>query len=144
MRSPQSLAFSMLTTGHTGVLLSSGWAMQRAHRALRRSETGFARWLGFTWLLGALFLTVQGAEWVRLVHFGLTTSSSLYGATFYTLVGAHACHVVAALVMLAVVRRLAARGHFRPGDGVALEPYRMYWFSVVGIWPLLYLLVYLA
>jgi heme/copper-type cytochrome/quinol oxidase subunit 3 len=65
-----------VTAVNTGVLLASGWAMQRAHRALRRSEAGFARWLGFTWLLGALFLTVQGAEWVRRARSGCVWSTS--------------------------------------------------------------------
>ena len=40
-------------------------------------------------------------------------------ASFYTLVGAHALHVLAALVVLAVVLRRAATGHFQPGEASA-------------------------
>ena len=32
--------------------------------------------------LGALFLAVQGYEWLRLISFGLTTASGVYGGTF--------------------------------------------------------------
>jgi cytochrome c oxidase subunit 3 len=134
----------VVTGVNTAVLLASGWTMLRAQAALRRSQDGLVRWLGLTALLGALFVAVQGYEWVRLIHFGLTTSSSLYGATFYTLVGAHGLHVLAALVVLVIVLRGAAAGWFQPGDVVALEPYRMYWLFVVGIWPVLYVLVYLV
>jgi len=58
---------------------------------------------GWGWAagLGGVFLLVQGYEWVRLVQFGLTLSSDAYGTTFYTLIGAHAAHVLGALVWVA-------------------------------------------
>ena len=34
-----------------------------------------------------IFLLIQGYEWLRLIHFGLTISSSVYGGLFYTLIG---------------------------------------------------------
>jgi heme/copper-type cytochrome/quinol oxidase subunit 3 len=96
-------------------------------------------------ILGVIFLAVQGLEWARLVAFGLTTSSGVYGATFYALVGAHAVHVLAALVVLLIAARrmaLAARGD-RPDDArVAFTLSRMFWLFVVGVWPVLYLVVY--
>jgi cytochrome c oxidase subunit 3 len=129
-----------VTGVNTAVLLASGWTVHRAVAALRRGERGFVRWLGVTAALGALFLAVQGFEWVRLIGFGLTTSSSLYGATFYTLVGAHGLHVLAAVVVLLVALQRATRGGYRtPGS---LDPIQMYWVFVVAVWPVLYLLVY--
>jgi heme/copper-type cytochrome/quinol oxidase subunit 3 len=128
---------------NTAVLLASGWTMHRAVAGLRKGTGEFARWLGLTALLGAVFLAVQGYEWVRLIGFGLTTSSSLYGATFYTLVGAHGLHVLAALVVLLVARLRAARGGY-PTDASEAEPIRMYWLFVVAVWPVLYVLVYLT
>ena len=47
--------------------------------------------------LGGVFLLIQGYEWARLIHFGLTVSSSIYGGLFYTLIGFHAFHVAGAL-----------------------------------------------
>jgi cytochrome c oxidase subunit 3 len=131
-----------LTGFNTLLLLVSGWTVQRALSSLRRGEGGLLRWLSATAILGALFLGIQGYEWIRLVGFGLTTSSSLYGATFYTLVGAHGIHVLAALVALLVVLLRAARGGYTPAEHAGLDLCRIYWLFVVGVWPILYVLVY--
>lgn len=112
-----------VTAVNTIVLLWSGRAM-----AQRRMERALA--------LGALFVAVQGYEWTRLLAHGLTMASSVYGGCFYTIVGLHALHVLAALAVLAWARR--------PGRSEeTLQAVRLYWYFVVGIWPVLYTLVYL-
>lgn len=134
----------VLVTGvNTAVLIASGWTVQRAAAAFRGGVGPALVWLATTASLGAVFLAVQGTEWARLVSFGLTSTSSLYGATFYVIVVAHALHVLAALMVLLVVLARVASGRLRPEDPDALLPYRMYWLFVVGIWPALYVLVYL-
>lgn len=135
----------MLVTGlNTLVLLGSSAAMLAAGRALRDGDAGrLVRWLGTTAALGASFLAVQGYEWARLVHFGLTLSSGAYGATFYTLIGTHAAHVAGALVWLAVTLWLARRGRVAQGRAGALRACAIYWHFVVALWPILYVTVYL-
>jgi heme/copper-type cytochrome/quinol oxidase subunit 3 len=150
---------------NTLVLLASSYTMTRALRAVRRGDgRGLMAGLGQTALLGLIFLAVQGYEWTRLVHFGLTVSSGAYGTTFYTLIGAHGVHVLAAVVWLSVVLAGAMRARpaapegwgpggqhgFRPsGEGAARQRdvrvtlCGMYWYFVVFLWPLLYALVYL-
>lgn len=130
-----------VTGFNTALLLASGWTVRRAVAALREGGRP-GPWLEATALLGALFLGIQGGEWVRLVGFGLTTTSSLYGGIFYTLVGAHALHVLAALAALLVVTARARRGRYRPDAPGGLELCRMYWLFVVAVWPVLYVLVY--
>lgn len=129
---------------NTAVLLASGWTVQRAARAIAANGARGTSWLAATALLGGLFLAVQGTEWARLIGFGLTTRSSLYGATFYTLVGAHAVHVVAALVVLVFVLLRTLRGAYTPTGQGSLEACRIYWIFVVALWPVLYVLVYLV
>ena len=129
-----------LTAVNTLVLLASGYALIRARGALRAGTPGAVRGLLIAAGLGSLFLAVQGFEWVRLLGYGLTTSSSMYGATFYALVGTHATHVVAALIVLLVAVQRARKGRL---NAESLEPVAMFWLFVVGIWPLLYVLVYL-
>lgn len=131
-----------VTAVNTAILLASGWTMHRSVRALRRGRAS-SRWLALTAVLGSLFLCIQGAEWIRLVGFGLTTSSSLYGATFYTLVGAHGLHVLAALAVLLGVALRGWRGRYTAAEPGELALCRLYWLFVVGIWPVLYFLVYL-
>lgn len=138
-----------LPLGATGVntlvLLASSVAMVAALRGRARGDRGalVAR-LAVTAGLGALFLLVQGYEWTRLVHVGVTLSSGVYGATFYTLIGTHAAHVLGALVWLAVTVALAARGRFADGRTGPLRACAMYWHFVVALWPILYVAVYLA
>jgi len=134
-----------LTALNTVVLLVSSYAFGRALRAIRADDRrGLTRWLGWTGVLGATFLAVQGIEWIRLVHFGLTVSSGIYGAAFYTLIGVHGAHVVGAVTWLAVVLRGATGGRYRRGAHVSLSCCAMYWHFVVALWPILYFLVYLA
>ena len=134
-----------VTGVNTLVLLASSVAMVAALRALARGDrSALVRRLVVTAGLGALFLLVQGYEWARLVHFGLTLSSGIYGSTFYTLIGTHAAHVLGALVWLAVTVALAARGRFADGRTGPLRACAMYWHFVVALWPILYVAVYLA
>ena len=133
-----------VTWVNTGILLFSSYTMGRARRAIRQDDReGLARWLLVTAIYGVTFLSVQGYEWVRLVGFGLTLTSGTYGSTFYTLIGAHALHVLGAVLWLVVVQVLARRGRFSAERHVGVQVFGMYWNFVVGLWPVLFALVYL-
>ena len=134
-----------LTAVNTLVLLASSGTLVRALRAARAGDqAGLVRGLGWTWGLGVLFLAIQGIEWTRLVSFGLRVSSGIYGATFYTLIGIHGVHVLGAAVWLGGILWLARRGRFTPERHVPLDCCAIYWHFVVALWPILYVLVYLA
>ncbi len=143
---PSQPRLPVAVTGiNTVVLLLSAVTMGLALSALRADRLKrFRSFLLATGLLGGLFLLVQGYEWARLVHFGLTVSSGIYGATFYTLIGCHGLHVAGAVLWLGVVLLQAYRGRFTAQNHIGLEICSIYWFFVVGLWPLLYALVYLA
>lgn len=129
---------------NTAILLLSGLTMHLALRTVRLGRVdSLVRYLLTTALLGGLFLAIQGYEWVRLVQFGLTMSSGIYGATFYTLIGCHAVHVLGAVIWLMVVLTQARRGRFTARNHTGVELCGMYWTFVVALWPLLYGLVYL-
>jgi heme/copper-type cytochrome/quinol oxidase subunit 3 len=134
-----------VTAINTLILLFSAYTMHRAVLAVRRgNQKALVNWLAVTGALGTIFLGVQGVEWVRLVQFGLTLTSSLYGATFYTLIGFHGLHVLAAAIVLLTVLGRAARQRYSAQNHTGIELCRLYWFFVVGIWPVLYVLVYLS
>ena len=133
-----------ITGFNTVVLLCSGIAMQRALMAARaRDQVRLSGWLLTTGVLGALFLCIQGYEWVRLIGFGLTMRSGLYGSTFYALVGLHGLHVFAALIWVGIVWMSARSGRYALGDVVGVDTCNMYWMFVVGLWPVLYGLLFL-
>ena len=131
-----------VTGVNTIILLISALTVHWAVGAAR-AGAGILRHLAWTALLGALFLLIQGYEWLRMIHFGLTTSSSVYGGLFYVLIGAHGVHVIGGLIWLAIVYWQARRGRFIKQDFVGVQTARMYWTFVVALWPVLYGLVYL-
>jgi len=90
-----------------------------------------------------IFLAVQGFEWARLIHFGLTVSSSVYGSLFYTIIGFHALHVFGGWVWLIAVWLRARGAKITQRNSVGLQICAMYWVFVVALWPVLYGLVYL-
>ena len=133
-----------VTGVNTVILLVSALTVHWAVGAARAGAiAGTVRHLAWTALLGALFLVIQGYEWLRMIHFGLTTSSSVYGGLFYTLIGAHGVHVIGGLIWLSVVLWQSKRGRFTKKDFVGVQTTRMYWTFVVALWPVLYGLVYL-
>ena len=131
-----------VTGVNTIILLISALTVHWAVGAARAGAE-IMRHLAWTALLGALFLLIQGYEWLRMIHFGLTTSSSVYGGLFYVLIGAHGVHVIGGLIWLAIVYWQARRGRFIKQDFVGVQTARMYWTFVVALWPVLYGLVYL-
>lgn len=134
----------LVTLVNTLFLLYSAVTMWQARRAMSQGlQARSVMFLGYTTALGVLFLGIQGYEWAKLIGVGLTLSSGVYGATFYILIGTHGLHVLGAVTWLAVVLVRARKGYYRPGQDVGLAVCGMYWYYVVGLWPVLYWLVYL-
>lgn len=133
-----------MTFLNTLVLFASALPMTRALSAVRRDDQRtLIRSLALTALLGTAFLAVQGAEWIRLVRHGLTLGSSMYGATYYTLIGCHGAHVLIAVLWLTITALVATRGVFRATRHAALEMCAIYWYFVCALWVVLFPLVYL-
>ena len=133
-----------ITWINSGVLALSAVTMARARAALRAGRRAdLERTLLATGVLGTLFLAVQGSEWTRLVRHGLTLSTGMYGATFYTLIGCHGLHVLAAVIWLLTVLARVQRSRFGGPVRVPLELCGMYWYFVVMLWAALFPLVYL-
>jgi heme/copper-type cytochrome/quinol oxidase subunit 3 len=133
-----------VTWVNTFVLIGSAVTMYLSVRAVHQNRQRLLRrWLIVTGMLGAMFLAIQGSEWVRLVRHGLKLSSGTYGATFYTLIGLHAAHVSAAVIWMAFVIAGAMRGRYNARNAGGIEVCAAYWYFVCAIWPALFVLVYL-
>jgi heme/copper-type cytochrome/quinol oxidase subunit 3 len=132
-----------VTWANTIVLTMSGFTMIAALRAVQAGEQKKLQTHALvTLLLGVLFVGIQGSEWVRLIHHGLTLETGTYGATFYTLIGAHALHVWVAVLWLGVVWIGARQGRFAPDHHSAVELCTVYWCFVCVLWLVLFALVY--
>lgn len=134
-----------ITGLNTLFLLFSGFTMYRAYHSIKKNETILlTRWLMITCILGVVFLTVQGFEWIRLMDFGLSMTTSLYGAMFYSIIGLHAIHVLITILILLYlwVRSTSKVYTAKQHTGITLG--YMFWSFVVLIWPILYITVYLV
>lgn len=128
----------------TVCLLSSSLTIHFASKLLERGKRG--AFLGFWFLtivLGGLFLFGTGQEWHRLIYErGLTISTNLFGTTYYSLVGLHAFHVTAGLLMLGIVLLFGLAGRVGREQSARVEVLSMYWHFVDVVWVIVFTVVY--
>jgi cytochrome c oxidase subunit III len=129
---------------YTICLLSSSLTIHFAAKCLTRG-INFAflgLWL-LTIALGGLFLYGTAQEWHRLIYeHGLTISTNLFGTTYYSLVGLHAFHVTAGLIMLGIVAVFALTGRVGEKHSGRIEVLSMYWHFVDAVWVVVVTVVY--
>lgn len=128
------------TAFNTALLLASGVALWVARRRFRRDRASARAPLWAAVGLGTTFVVLQGTEWISLIGQGLTLTSSTLGAFFYLIVGLHALHAVGAIGLLAYTGARLRRGWLAQSQLATAE---VFWYFVVGLWPILYAVVYL-
>jgi cytochrome c oxidase subunit 3/cytochrome o ubiquinol oxidase subunit 3 len=126
-------------------LLSSSLTVHFAGKALERGKQRvFLILWSLTILLGGLFLYGTGREWQRLIYErGLTISTNLFGTTYYSLVGLHAFHVTAGLVMLSIVLIFALAGRVGADQFRRVDVLALYWHFVDAVWVVVFTVVYI-
>lgn len=131
-----------LVAVNTLFLVASGVAVYFSNKALLRKDKVTSRkLLGWAILLATTFVVVQGYEWIRMLGHGLTMTSSTYGSFFYMIIGCHALHVFGALAVLINIYVKFVRGTLKNTSYWGVQ---VFWYFVVGVWPILYYLVYLS
>jgi cytochrome c oxidase subunit III len=129
------------TAVNSAVLLASGILFWVAARIFKKDRArSFVPFL-ISFLMGAFFVVFQGYEWQGLIREGLRIQSSTHGAFFYVIVGAHALHVIGALFGYGYIVRKLYRGKLQQNDVWTMQ---VLWTFVVGVWPIIYTLVYLT
>jgi len=130
---------------YTICLLSSSLTIHFSSKFLERGGHGgfLGLWL-LTIVLGGLFLFGTGQEWHRLIYeHGLTISTNLFGTTYYSLVGLHAFHVTAGLIMLSIVFLFGLAGRVGSEQTARVEVLSMYWHFVDAVWVVVFTVVYI-
>lgn len=127
------------TAFNTMLLLASGVMLLLTRRTFQRDRVKARTPMAIAMALGATFVALQGAEWVALLRQGLTLTSSSFGSFFYMIIGLHALHVLIALGILAYAWLRLRRGWLASSQLATAE---VFWYFVVGIWPVLFLVVY--
>jgi cytochrome c oxidase subunit 3 len=129
---------------YTICLLSSSLTIHFAGKLLERGSRGafLLLWL-LTIALGALFLYGTGQEWHRLIYDrGLSISTNLFGTTYYSLVGLHAFHVTAGLIMLSIVLLFGLAGRVGREQSARVDVLSLYWHFVDAVWVVVFTVVY--
>jgi cytochrome c oxidase subunit III len=129
---------------YTICLLSSSLTIHFAGKLLERGRRGLflGLWL-LTIVLGALFLYGTGQEWHRLIYeHGLTISTNLFGTTYYSLVGLHAFHVTAGLILLSIVLFFGLAGRIGTEQTARVNVLSIYWHFVDAVWIVVFTVVY--
>jgi heme/copper-type cytochrome/quinol oxidase subunit 3 len=126
---------------NTFVLLTSSYFAVRGHQAAEEGDgKGAARWLWFCFGGGALFLLFKSIEWTIEISHGYTITASTFWSFYYTAAGLHASHVIAGIIIMAIVARKAAKGI----DLHHVELIGVYWHFVDVVWIFLFPLLYIA
>jgi cytochrome c oxidase subunit III len=128
---------SLALFGSSGTIMVAEWFLKRNRRF------GFNLWWFITIAMGAYFLYFTMHEWYEFIfHEGFTISTNIGGATFYSLVGLHASHVVVGLFLLSIVLISSLRGKIDHEHHEHVEMISWYWHFVDVIWLIVLPLVY--
>ena len=107
------------------------------------SRWGMVEWFILTFLMGAIFVSVQAYEYAELVAEGVSLSSNAFGSAFYITTGFHGIHVIGGLVafLLIIGRAFVARrfGHFEATSAIVTS---YYWHFVDVVWIGLFIIIY--
>jgi len=146
---------TVIGVANTVLLLTSSLSMAFAVSALRKRERSLSICsLAATIILGAAFLVNKYIEWSREIHHGLYPNSPLlaqrphgdqifYGL-YYSMTGLHGLHVLAGILLLAVMLLLVIKEKITATEFNKLENAGLYWHLVDVIWIFLLPLFYLA
>jgi heme/copper-type cytochrome/quinol oxidase subunit 3 len=128
---------------NTLILLVSSATAHLGGLAIRRGDSHrLVGWFAGTLALGGLFLGGQVAEFIKLG--GWRPWEGQYRALFDTVVGLHGLHVLAGLVLLALILLRARRGHFDARRNVAVVAVELYWQFVTAAWLILFAVLLVA
>lgn len=126
-----------------GVFAAERLQPRRTGGLFQFSKWGLTEWFALTFLMGAVFVSVQVYEYASLVAEGVTISASAYGSAFYITTGFHALHVTGGLIafLFIIGRAFVAKrfGHYEATSAIVVS---YYWHFVDVVWIVLFFLVY--
>lgn len=147
----QQLDIWHLPLGNTILLLLSGVTITAAHAFLLEGQKSrFVTMLGWTIVLGFIFLVCQGFEYKYGVNF--SWRDSVQGSVFFITTGFHGLHVTIGTIFLGVCflrailsSEICANSQawdFTPDQHFGFEAAAWYWHFVDVVWLFLFITVY--
>lgn len=136
---PDGIAKPELTLSsiNTGILILSSLPIWWADQSIREgNQRGLRIGLATTFVLGLIFLSIQGYEYTVLPF---SFSKNAYSSLFFTITGIHFLHVSIGLLMILYIQVRAWLGHFSVTRRLAVLNVEMYWHFVDVAWIVIYL-----
>ncbi|RJQ20590.1 MAG: cytochrome c oxidase subunit 3 family protein [Nitrospiraceae bacterium] len=141
-------------TFNTVILLTSSLTMALSINSIRTGRKGMSLLLqSLTSFMGLIFLVNKYIEWSAKISHGIYPDSPglmkygkgeiIFYGLYYLLTGIHGLHVLAGIVLIAVMIVLTNKDRVSSGRFVALENTGLYWHFVDIIWVFLFPLFYL-
>ena len=138
IRPPNLARISVFTV----VLLASSVPLFWGEHAIRRGRTRQLRIaLLISFLMGLAFVVNQVVEFGSLEF---SAGDNAYASLFIVITGLHGLHLVAGLLMSAVVQIKAGKGWFDAGRHQSVTLFSMYWHFVDVVWILVFTSLYLT
>jgi cytochrome c oxidase subunit 3 len=133
------LAFPL---ANSAVLILSALTAWRAQASISLGDqTGLKSWLLVTLLLGLFFVAGQVFDFTNA---GLRINDQAFGGVFFTLMGFHALHVLAGVVILTMNSLRARLGDFTAEKHIAIEIGTYFWYYVTAVWIILFAALFLV
>ena len=133
-----------LTALMTFLLICSSVTMVKALEWLGKGDRDRCKkFLFYTALGGAIFVSLQAYEWTHLIEHGQSIQKNNFGATFFMLTGFHGMHVFSGVVYLSIILIRSLLGKYNAHKTYEIEIAGLYWHFVDLIWILVFTFVYL-
>jgi cytochrome c oxidase subunit III len=131
-------------TCQLGVFAAEHGKVGRIGSAANPRNWGMREWFILTYLMGAVFIAGQVTEYAKLIHEGVTISSTPYGSVFYLTTGFHGLHVTGGLIAFVfVLARTYMARKFTHEQAVTAIVVSYYWHFVDVVWIALFATIYL-
>lgn len=125
----------LLTSSYT-----AGLALYYAHqKMLNKSLIA----LGVTFILGAVFLSMEMTEFALLVSEGSGWASSGFTSAYFTLVGTHGLHIFIGLIWLLTLIVMLVKKGLSQLTTKRLLMWSMFWHFLDIVWIFIFTVVYL-
>jgi cytochrome c oxidase subunit III len=118
-------------------VIPMAWVGKAVARGKQRAAQG---WLSLVLVMGLIFIAGQVFEFNRS---GMSPSDQAFGGVFFTLMGFHALHIVAGIIMLVMLTIRTRLGDFTRRRHVAIDVGAWFWYYVVAVWVVLFAALYL-
>lgn len=120
---------------NTIVLVTSGYFAAKANRCVGTNRKKARIWLAAAFALGVMFLVIKFLEYAEKSQHGIDIETNSFFTFYYLLTGFHAMHVVAGLVVFALLI-------WKPSAN-SIEAGTSFWHMVDLVWVLLFPIIYL-